>query len=191
MEPALRDRTRVTAEDLQHLRPEEDDHHYELDGGELILVPPTGPIHGDIEARMVGRLLRFVEERRIGKVVCGEVGFQLAHDTVRAPDVAFLSEGRLKAVPFPRDGFYPGAPDLAIEVLSPGDAAGELLRKAGRFLEAGASLVWILDPRRRLITVYRREGPISLLHPTDVLRGESVLPGFECPVGELLPAEEK
>jgi len=189
MEPQKSERARYSADDLLRMTPDEEDHHYELDEGELILVAPTGPLHGSIESRMDRRLGTFVESNKLGEVLCGDVGFKLGDYTVRAPDVAFLIRDRLQRTPFPKDGFYDGAPDLAVEVLSPGDSAGEVLRKAGRFIEAGTRLVWIVDPRRRTVTICRSNGPFAIVGPEGNLDGEDVLPGFSCLVSELFPEE--
>src|SRR5688572_28803471 len=92
---------------------------FELDEGELIRVPPTGFLHGRVELR-VGRLLDdYLRAHPIGVVVSGDVGFLLSADTVRGPDVAFVTRSRLEKSPPPEQGFYPGAPDLAVEVSSP------------------------------------------------------------------------
>lgn len=177
----------MTADELLHLEPATEDHHYELEEGELILVPPAGPVHGSVGSRIDRRIGSFVEAHQLGEVLVGDVGFKLGEHTVRAPDVAFLTRDRLCETPMPVRGFYPGAPDLAVEVLSPDDSAGELLRKATRFIEAGTRLVWIVDPRRRVVTIIRRSGPIALVGEEGTLDGEDVLPGFRCKVVELFP----
>ncbi|MGH7675591.1 MAG: Uma2 family endonuclease, partial [Gemmatimonadales bacterium] len=112
--------------------------------------------------------------------------FTLARDpdTVRAPDIAFISRARL---PDPEPVGYPElAPDLAVEVLSPGDRPGELLAKVADWLNAGTRLVWIVDPERRLARVYRQDGSETLLNAEDDLSGEGVVPGFAVMLAEIL-----
>ena len=100
-----------------------------------------------------------------------------------APDVAFISNERLPDPP-PR-GFAELAPDLAVEVLSPDDRPGEVLEKVGDWLNAGARLVWVVDPIRVLARVYRADGSESILDKVDSLHGENVWPGFEYPLSAI------
>ena len=122
----------------------------------------------------------------LGQVYAAETGFHLARDpdTVRAPDVAFITAAR---VPHPEpEGFAQLAPDLVIEVLSPGDRPGETLAKVGDWLEAGSRLVWVIDPDRRLARVYRADGSQTQISSDGSLDGEDVMPGFSCRLGEIL-----
>jgi Uma2 family endonuclease len=131
------------------------------------------------------RIHAFVSSRSLGRVLAAETGFKLFTnpDTVRAPDVAFVSHDRIPD-PLPR-GFAPFAPDLAVEVLSPDDKPGEVLEKVADWLKAGTRLVWVIDPDRRSARAYREDGTIEMLPESGVLDGEDVLPGFTCTVGEL------
>ncbi|MGH9893850.1 MAG: Uma2 family endonuclease, partial [bacterium] len=102
----------------------------------------------------------------------------------RPPDVAFASGERL---PDPETLGYPAlAPDLVVEVLSPGDRPGETLAKVADWLSAGSRLVWVIDPMRRLARVYRQDGSETLIGPGEALQGEDVVPGFTCELGGLL-----
>jgi len=103
-------------------------------------------------------------------------------DTVRAPDAAFVRSGRPEAS---YRGFYPGAPDLAIEVLSPDDRPGYVREKVAEWLEAGARAVWVVDPRIRTVTVHQPRRKPKRLGEDDTLRGGAVLPGFELPVAAI------
>ena len=116
----------------------------------------------------------------------GEAGFKLATDpdTVRGPDLAVISRQR---IPDPEpSGFLGLAPDLAIEVLSPGDRPGEVLAKVGEWLSAGSRLVWVIDPERREARVYRADGSETVLTADQALDGEEVVPGFSCPLATIL-----
>ena len=121
----------------------------------------------------------------LGRVL-PEVGFKLTSDpdTVRGPDIAFISSGRL---PDPEPaGFADFAPDLAVEVMSPGDRPGEVLAKVADWLSAGTRMVWVLDPARRVARVYREDGTERILTAAESLDGEDVLPGFSSPLAEIL-----
>lgn len=158
----------------------------ELVRGRLIVREPAGLRHGAIAAELTARLRNFVTERSLGIVVAAETGFKIFSDpdTVRAPDVGFIRADRVPR-PLPR-GYATVAPDLAVEVLSPDDRAGEVLDKVGDWLRAGCRLLWVLDPERRIARVYRADGTESLLSVDGSLDGEDVVRGFACRVAEIL-----
>ena len=167
----------MTAEEL--LRTHLPDKRVELVRGVLVVREPGGYRHGDVTARLAKRLMDVVEAGGLGRVLAAETGFKLAADpdTVRAPDVAFVSRERL---PDPDLLGYPAlAPDLVVEVLSPGDRPGETLAKVADWLKAGSRLVWVVDPNRRVVHVYRQDGSEALIAEPRVLSGEDVVPGFE------------
>ena len=85
----------------------------------------------------------------------------------------------------PKDGFWPGAPDLAVEVLSPGDRAGEVDEKIDAWLAAGCAAVWIVNPKLKTVTVYRSRTDVQVKAAGDMLHGDPVVPGFSCSVDEL------
>lgn len=131
------------------------------------------------------RLDQHVRTNQLG-VVCGaETGFRIGTnpDTVRAPDVAFVRRERVEKAGIP-DGFWPGAPDLAIEVASPGDAYTEVQDKVLDWLPAGTRMVVVLDPAQRVASVHRANAA-TLLTESDVLSGEDVAPGWSVPVRDL------
>ena len=155
----------------------------ELVGGELTMMTPAGFEHGRIAGRIIARLGHFVEEKSLGVVTNADTGFLIARnpDTVRAPDVAFIAAER---VPWENaGGFFPGAPDLAVEVVSPNDRASEFLAKVQSWLGAGSRLVWVVDPEVRTISVYHGQRAVVLLRRSDILTGEDVLPAFAVAVG--------
>lgn len=157
----------------------------ELVRGRLIVREPPGYRHGLVASRLGRLIANHVHDRNLGVVVAAETGFKLASnpDTVRAADAAFISRDR---APDPPPVGYPAlAPDLVVEVLSPGDRPGEVLSKVGDWLSAGARLVWVVDSGRRRAVVYRADGSSSLLSEHDALDGEAVLPGFSCSLAEV------
>ena len=149
------------------------------------MMSPAGSKHGAIALRIGSILLDFVKPRGLGVVMGAETGFQISHDpdTVRAPDAAFVRADRVcGGLPA---GFFPGAPDLAVEVLSPGDRASEVIAKVENWLSAGCQAVWVVDPKTRTITVYRGSRLSAIFDPADTLDGGDVLPGFRTPVAEV------
>ena len=173
----------MTAEEL--LRLNLPNKRTELVRGVLIVREPAGYQHGDVAARLLVAIANHVNANGLGRVFAAETGFTLARqpDTVRAPDIAFISAPRLPDPP-PR-GFAELAPDLAVEVLSPDDRPGEVLAKVGDWLNAGARLVWVVDPVRVVARVYRADGSESVLGETDTLHGEDLLPEFEYPLAAI------
>ena len=170
----------TTAEELLRAQ---DIGRCELVRGELRMMVPPGFEHGRIQNRIGRRLGDLVESRNLG-VVVGEIGFVLARnpDTVRAPDVAFVRSGRVAG---PNPGYVEGAPDLAVEILSPDDRPGYVRDKVAEWLEAGTGAVWVVDPRDRTVTVHRSRRKAVVLGEADVLRGDSALADFELAVREI------
>ena len=115
-----------------------------------------------------------------------DTGFKIERDpdTVRAPDVAFVARERLADIP--DDGYAELAPDWVAEILSPNDRPGEVLEKVGQWLGAGVRVVWVLDQVRRDARIYRADGTVSTVAPDGELNGEDVLPGFRCPLRDIL-----
>ena len=173
----------MTAEELLALGP---DFHGELVKGRLIEMAPASWEHGDV-ALTIGSLLHvFVRERKLGKTFAAETGFILARDpdSVRAPDVAFVTQTRL-ANGASKPGFFDGAPDLAVEVLSPSNTSSEMAAKITEYFEAGCRLVWVIDTARRTVTVHRLTSQAVALQISDTLDGGDVLPGFSVSVSDL------
>ena len=179
--------TRVTAEGLWRMGTTEDLRR-ELVDGEVVETAPTGGVHGLAIVRVSSRLAVHVDEHGGGLVVAGDVGFVLAlpwdPERVRAPDVAFIGTGRLPDGRLP-PGFIRGAPDLAVEVLSPSDNPLDVQQKVQDWLAAGARLVWVIAPQARSATVYRPDGSARLVRERETLDGEDVLPGLHIPLEAL------
>ncbi len=157
--------------------------HAELVAGQVIDLGPPGVRHGLLASELSGRLREHAGGRGLG-FVCVEVGFILSSDppTVRAPDVAFVLRERMPSPPPAR--FFPGPPDLAVEVLSPDDRPSDIAAKVGNYLRAGAQAVWVVDPEAQTLTVHTREGSIRY-SPDEVLRRQAPLPDFELPLKDL------
>jgi Uma2 family endonuclease len=150
---------------------------------------PAGFDHGVVAMNLGAPLGQHVRAHRLG-VVCGaETGFVLARDpdTVLAPDLAVVRQERLPQSGRPTT-FWNGAPDLAVEVLSPSDTIFAVEEKVAAWLAAGTSLVWVVNPRSRAVTVHRPGRPPRTLLESETLDGEDVVPGFRLPVAEIFAA---
>lgn len=162
-----------------------DDNRYELLHGRLRIMAPAGDEHGFLAASLNARIFLFAEEHKLGYVFAAETGFYLSRnpDLVRAPDLAFVRSERI--VGKLSGKYFPGAPDLAVEVVSPNDIASEVQAKIQDWLTHGTRLVWVVDPQTRTVTVYRPDGTANVLKAKDALNGEEVLPGFAFPLAKL------
>ncbi len=160
----------------------------ELIRGHLVVREPPGTRHGAVAADLAYELGVFVREERLGQIFAQDTGFKIASDpdTVRGPDVAFVSVEQLDRIP--EEGYADLAPDLVVEVLSPSDRAGEVLAKIGDWLAAGTRFAWLIDPRRREARIFRADGSVSVIGEDGALDGEDVLPGFSCPLHAILQA---
>jgi Uma2 family endonuclease len=173
-----------TADQLLHMP--SDNFRYELRKGALIKMSPAGFEHGVIIAALAGLLWQHVRANKLGVVLGAETGFKLASDpdTVLAPDIAFVRQERFELIGKTKK-FWPGAPDLAVEVMSPDDSIRKTNEKARDWIEAGASMVWVVNPKRQTITVFRPSADPQTLAEKDVLEGQDVVPGFRCAVAEV------
>lgn len=167
----------TTAEHL--LQMPDDGFRYELLRGELKKLSPASHEHGRIAANVTGSLAPHVKKHGLGAAYAAETGFLLSTnpDTVRAPDVAFVSRKRIENAGA-TTGFFPGAPDLAVEVISPGDSYAEVEDKVLDWLSAGARLVVVVNPRKRVVTTYRSLTDILVLTEKDRLDGGDVVPAW-------------
>jgi len=159
----------------------------ELVRGELIMMSPGKGRHGAVCARITKALANYVDANDLGIVFGSSAGYVIARDpdTVRESDISFLCKARLRDQDF--DAFLEGAPDLAVEVLSPSNTIAEMREKIDDYLGAGCRVVWIVDPLRRSVVVYRREADPAILSEEDTLSAEEVLPGFSLLVREIFP----
>jgi Uma2 family endonuclease len=172
----------MTLEALERL-PE--DECGEVIRGEMLPVSPVGIDHSDVAGDVLVTLKLWVRARNLG-LVGGEIGFALSRDplTVLAPDVAFI---RVERVPSGRERqrFFNGAPDLAVEVVSPSETSPETHDKVLLYLDAGTPLVWVVHPERRTVTVYSRDRTARIFTEGETLDGGNVLPGFTLPVADI------
>lgn len=159
----------------------------ELVRGHLVVREAPGTRHGAVAANLAVELGAFVRENGLGQVFAQDTGFKIGRDpdTVRAPDLAFVSTARLGLIP--DEGYAELAPDLVVEVLSPSDRAGVALEKIGGFLAAGTRVAWLIDPRRREARIFRPDGRVTVIDESGALEGEDIVPGFTCRLSAAFP----
>jgi Uma2 family endonuclease len=181
--------TLLTAEDL--LQMPRDDWRHELVEGVLHRMPPPGFAHGALAGQLGGLLFAHVNTHKLGRVLAAETGFQLTSDpdTVRAPDVAFVANERLRQVDFDRHKYFPGAPDFLVEILSPSDSYSDVEKKVAQWLAAGARLVVLADPVKQLLFAHRPGKPAQILSQEDTLDASDVVAGWSVPVADVFISE--
>ena len=172
----------ITAEQFERMAAQ--DRWVELDRGVVVRVNPPGFPHGAIAVAIAARLHAFVQPRGLGTVAV-ESGFTLTRnpDSVRGPDVSFVRRERAAGVR--GAGYLAGAPELAVEIRSPGDSMSDLARLAAEYLAAGARLVWIVDPESATVRVCSPGAASRTFTGADVLDGGELLPGFEMTISEV------
>ena len=174
----------VTAAEL--LAMPEDGYRYELVRGELRKMAPAGAEHGELAGNVTTSLGPYVKAHNLGKVYVNDTGFWIGSDPdhVRAPDIAFVRQERVAATGR-RTGYWPGAPDLAVEVISPNDRYTEVEEKVADWLAAGVQLVVLVNPRNRTVTCRRPGQSPVILTEADTLEGGDVVPGWQMAVGDI------
>ena len=157
----------------------------ELIYGELIMMSPAGAEHSVVAMRFGIYLGHFVEEYDLGLCFAAEVGFLVKAnpDLVRAPDASFIAKANLR--PKLPKGFYPGVPDLAVEVVSPGDTRREVAEKVNMWLAGGTSVVWVAQPDDMTVKIHRTGKPTQTLAVSDFIKNEPLLPGFVLPLRKI------
>lgn len=174
----------VTAEELLVMP----DHglRNELVRGEVRWMAPAGNVHGRIAVNVTTPLDQHVRENDLGLVFAAETGFKIESgpDTVRAPDVAFVRRERVEEVG-EVEGFWPGAPDLAVEVVSPNDLYTEVEEKVADWVDAGAGMVVVVNPRNKTVAVRHSQTEIIILGEDGTLDGDEIVPGWSLAVRDI------
>ncbi|HEY9831165.1 MAG TPA: Uma2 family endonuclease [Stenomitos sp.] len=171
--------------DAEYMALPKDGHRYELVNGELIDMGNSGAKHGYVAVILSAALFNHVFSRKLGAVMDSSTAFKMKSGNKRSPDISFVDKQRLQGIEELPDGFLEGAPDLAVEILSPGNTVEEMHNKIVEYFENTARLVWVIHPNEHYVLVYRSPQPDRLLKSTDALDGEEVIPGFTLAVSEL------
>jgi Uma2 family endonuclease len=162
-----------------------DGRKHELWYGKIVTMPPAGGEHGDVTVRLASALATFVYDHKLGRVYDGQTGFRLSLDFCFAPDLSYVSKERIKIILPIKEKLFHGAPDIAVEVLSPSDSITKTEEKIKLYLTHGTRLAWMLDLRNECVRVYREPGKFELLRPGRFLSGNAVVPGFRYAVAKL------
>ncbi len=180
------DKKLITGEELYRMG---DLGRTELVKGEIVYMSPTGYLHGNIETNFSVALKAFVKQQKAGRVLSGEVGIYTRRepDTVRAADVAFVSNERMAQVK--SQSYLDVAPELVVEVMSPDDKWSDLMEKLDEYFSVGVKMVWVADPRKRQVYVYRSVTAVERYSEQETISGGDVLPGFTVSVAELFLVE--
>jgi Uma2 family endonuclease len=166
----------VTIDDMYHMP--KDGRKYELVDGEVV-VSPAGPLHSEIAIKIARIFATFLDGHPIGKVYGADAGMIFPTGNLRSPDVSFVRMEKLPGGKSPVT-FGKFVPDLAVEVLSPGDRPRQVADKIGEFLECGVPLVWVVDPRTQTVTAYQSLSNTQQFTAQDTISAEPILPGFSC-----------
>jgi Uma2 family endonuclease len=171
----------MTAEEL--IRLPRDRYRYELVKGELLTMSPSEQ-HGVVTVYLTAPLATHVRTNKLGIVFGAETGYILERnpDTVLAPDISFISNKRIETIP---SGYLEIPPDLAVEVISPGESKAKVERKTAQWLALGAKDVWLVDPHKKTVEVYSAEAQTTVFHEADELVDYDLVPGFGVPVSEI------
>ncbi len=159
---------------------------WELLDGEVVPMPPVGGEHNWVMNRFDVRLTAYVEAHDLGVVLPGDTGIVLGRnpDRVRAPDLCFYAKGRLPG-DRPPPGYLEVVPDFVVEIVLPGDRAGEIQQKTDEWLSAGVRLVWVAYPESRTVVVSSGADVQRVFRSGDIISGDPILPGFSTPVAAL------
>ena len=160
-------------------------YRYELIRGELTKTMSAGFAHGAQAVNIIGSLWTHVRHHDLGRIVTAEATFLLATapDHARIPDVGFVRQERVSSLD-EMTGAYHGAPDLAVEVISPTDRLARVREKTQDWLDHGTPMVVVVNPRNRTVQVYTSDG-VTELAEADTLDGGDVVPGWSMPVADI------
>jgi Uma2 family endonuclease len=165
----------------------EDGYIHEVVDGELVMSPKNDFFHGHICMRLSTAWNSFNRQHRLGIVLESSTGFWMKNRNCRAPDISFVPKERLKQLnfrPSTRE-FFPGAPDLAVEILSPNNTRAEIDSRLKDFFESGTQIAWIIDPDNERVEVCRSRTERALIGSGGFLDGEHLLRGFQYPIADL------
>ncbi len=162
-----------------------DEGPYELVNGEVVQIGNSGMEHGNLGTFLGGVIEVYVRPKKLGATCDSSTAFTMKTGNRRSPDVSFVARERLQGMKRLPKGYFQGAPDLAVEVLSPNNTFEEIHNKLVEYFDNGCRLAWVVNPDEKWILVYRQPQPDRLLKMTDTLDGEEVIPGFTLPVAEL------
>ena len=158
---------------------------YELVDGELIDMGNSGALHGYTCSLLVMALMNYILPRGLGIILDSSTAFTMKNGNKRSPDISFVSKERLTGLKRLPQGFFDGAPDLVVEIISPGNTFEEIHTKVEEYFASGTRLLWIIHPDEKFVLVYHSPQPDRLLRGDDILDGEDVIPNFKVALSDL------
>jgi Uma2 family endonuclease len=164
-----------------------DGYNYELVNGELRMSPKSNFQHENLCGRLFLELANFNRTHRLGVVLGSNLGCWMNNRNCRAPDISFIPKARIEKLGFRPSTrkFLPGAPDLAVEVVSPSNSRAEIDERLKDFFTSGTQLAWVIHPDEEYVEVCHSLTERKMLGPGAELEGENLLPGFRYPIKEL------
>jgi Uma2 family endonuclease len=167
-------------------------YRHEVVSAELVMSPKNDFYHGDICSRLLAALVNFNEAHKLGVVLDSSTGFWMKNRNCRAPDISFVTKARLRSVGFSRTSrrFFPGAPDLAVEVVAPSNSRAELEDRLKDFFASGTKLAWVIQPEPRFVEICHSLTDRQMRGPGAFLDGGQLLPGFQFSIADLFCPEE-
>jgi len=165
----------------------DDGYIHELVDGELVISPKNNFFHGRICIRLSTALERHATERRLGAVLDSNTGFWMFNRNCRAPDISFVTKERMLNLGFKPSSrkFFPGAPDLAVEILSASNTRADIDARLKDFFSSGARIAWIINPDDECVEICHSPADRRLTGTGGSLDGEQLLPGFKFPIADL------
>ena len=165
----------------------DDGYKYELVNGELVMSPKNNFQHEDICAGLLTAMRTFAKANRLGAVLGSNLGCWMNNRNCRAPDISFIPKARLQSLGFGPSTrkFLPGAPDLAVEIVSPSNTRAAIDERLKDFFASGAKLAWVIHPEDQYVEVCHAPADRKMLGSSASLDGEDLLPGFQFPIADL------
>ena len=175
-----------TIQDLETVQSQYPDYQIELIEGDIVIMSPSGLESEEVGTEIARLLGNWVRPRKLGRVIGSSAGFILPNSDLRAPDASFIKAEKLKRT---TENYAEVVPDLIFEVKSKNDSLKKLREKIEEFLTLGTTVGILVDPRKRIIEVYRLEKETTTLQDGDIFTVPAILPGWEFPVEEIWAPE--
>lgn len=177
----------LTEEDFFQLCQQNRDLRFERNAqGDLIIMPPTGGLTGDRNSEINYQLRAWNRQKKLGKVFDSSTGFKLPNGAERSPDASFVTMEKWNSLTLQQqEKFLPLSPDFVIELRSPSDKLSNIQAKMQEYLENGVKLGWLIDPKRKIVKIYRPSKPVEILDSPLNISGENVLPDFILDLAEI------
>lgn len=166
------------------LHPDNISRNFEFIAGEIVEVV-SNPYSSKIGALFSRYILNYLDDHDLGHVTGADGGY-IVEEERYIPDVGFIRYEKQPELKYD-EGYIDNAPDLAVEVLSPGNQEAEITIKLGNYLAAG-TMMWLVDPKARTVAIFQPNKPVQVLTVEDTIKGDPLLPEFKLPVSKIFKA---